>query len=171
MEYKRTWDLEWNERPSEEARNLNPAFCGELIFRAVSDYRKLKPQPFSFALSFLILPIALHKTTRDQLPGRASTAFVGWLADNGPFLAQLPDRVLRLVPVSREALLFSIQHNALRIEDGGLVPGAKPIRLTEKLSQTTDDVAEARGAAALLGRWFANQGTASSILQGLGVSP
>ncbi len=99
MEYKRTWDLDWNERPSEEARNLNPAFCGELIFRAVSDYRKLKPQPFSFALSFLILPIALHKATRDQLPGKASTAFVGWLADNGPFLAQLPDRVLRLVPV------------------------------------------------------------------------
>ena len=75
------------------------------------------------------------------------------------------------MPVSREALLFLVQHNALRIEDGGLVPGAKPIRLTEKLSQTTDDVAEARGAAALLGRWFANQGTASSILQGLGVSP
>jgi hypothetical protein len=171
MEYKRTWDLEWNERPSEEARNLNPAFCGELIFRTVSDYRKLKPQPFSFALSFLILPIALHKATRDQLPGKASTAFAGWLADNGPFLAQLPDRVLRLVPVSREAILFLIQHNALRIEDGGLVPGAKPIRLTEKLSQTTDDVVEARGAAALLGRWFANQGTASSILQGLGVSP
>ena len=95
----------------------------------------------------------------------------GWLADNGPFLAQLPDRVLRLVPVSREALLFLIQHDALRIEDGGLIPGAKPIRLTEKLSQTTDDVVEARGAAALLGRWFANQGTASSILQGLGVSP
>jgi hypothetical protein len=99
MEYRRTWDLDWNERPSEEARNLNPAFCGELIFRAVSDYRKLKPQPFSFALSFLILPIALHKATRDRLPGKASTAFVGWLADNGPFLAQLPDRVLRLVPV------------------------------------------------------------------------
>jgi hypothetical protein len=129
MEHKRTWDLEWNERPSEEARNLNPAFCGELIVRAISDYRKLKPQPFSFALSFLILPIALHKATRDRLPGKASTAFVGWLANNGPFLAQLPDRVLRLVPVSREALLFLIQHNVLRIVDGGLVPGTKPIRL------------------------------------------
>jgi hypothetical protein len=171
VEHKRTWDLEWNERPSEEARNLNPAFCGELMVRAVSDYRKIKPQPFSFALSFLILPIVLHKATRDILPGRASTAFVGWLADNGPFLAQLPDRVTRLVPVSREALLFLVQHNALRIEDGGLVPGAKPLKLSEKLSQTTDDVAEARGAAALLGRWFANQGTATSILQGLGVSP
>jgi hypothetical protein len=89
----------------------------------------------------------------------------------GHLFAQLPDRVLRLVPVTREALLFLVQHNALRIEDGGLVPGLKPIRLSEKLSQTTEDVAEARGAAALLGRWFANQGTPSSILQGLGVSP
>lgn len=170
MEHRRTWDLEWSERPSEEARNLNPAFCGELLVRAIADYRKLKPQPFSFALSFLVLPNALHKSTRDQLPGRASTAFVGWLADHGPSLAQLPDRVLRLVPVTREALLFLVQHNALRIEEGGLVPGEKPIRLS-KLSQTTDDAAEARAAAALLGRWFANQGSASSILQGLGVSP
>ncbi|MET4023885.1 three component ABC system middle component [Bradyrhizobium sp. S3.2.12] len=142
MEYKHKWDLEWNKRPSEEARNLNPAFCGELIFRAMVDYRRIKPRPFSFALSFVILPIALHKPTRDQLPGKASTAFVGWLADHGPSLAQLPDRVLRLAPVTREALSFLIQNNATKIADGGLVPGTKPIRISETLSQTTDDTSE-----------------------------
>jgi hypothetical protein len=36
---------------------------------------------------------------------------------------------------------------------------------------TTDDVDEARSAAGLLGRWFANQGSQPSVLQGLGVSP
>jgi hypothetical protein len=171
MQHKTRWDLQWSERPSEEASNLNPAFCGELIFRTVSEYRRLRQQPFGFALSFVVLPIALHKATRDQLPGNASAAFAGWAADRGPFLAEFPDRVLRLVPVTRETLLFLVQHKIIRFEEGGLVPGAKPISRSARPSRVTDDVADARSAAALLGRWFANQGSASSIMQNLGVSP
>jgi hypothetical protein len=134
-------------------------------------YRKLKGQPFAFALTFVVLPIVLHKPTRDQLPGKASTAFAGWAAEHGPFLAEFPDRVLRLVPVSREALLFLIQHRIMEVEKGGLAPGTKPISLSGKSVQATADVSEARSAAALLGRWFANQSGPSSIMQSLGVSP
>jgi Family of unknown function (DUF6521) len=42
MPNKTKWDLRWSDRPAEEARNLNPAFCGELIFRAVSEYFRTK---------------------------------------------------------------------------------------------------------------------------------
>lgn len=172
MQHKTTWDLQWGERPFEEASNLNPAFCGELIFRAASEYYRLRQQPFGFALSFLILPLVLHKPTRDQLPGRASTAFAGWIADHDPLLAQFPDRVLRLVPVTREAMIFLVQHDVARIGAGGLSPGTNPISVSaERRSRTTDDVAEARSAASMLGRWFANQGAATSIMQGFGVSP
>jgi hypothetical protein len=171
MPSKTSWDLGWSDRPSEEARNLNPAFCGEIIFRTVSEYFRLRQSPFSFALSFVVLPIALHKVTRELLPGNASAAFAGWIAERSPFLAEFPDRVLRLVPVTRESLLFLVQHKVVGLEAGGLVPGAKPIGRSARPSQVTDDVAEARSAAALLGRWFANQGSPSSILQGLGVSP
>jgi Family of unknown function (DUF6521) len=171
MPYRSSWDLQWSERPLEEASNLNPAFCGELIFRTASEYSKLRQQPFGFVLSFVVLPIVLHKRTRDQLPGKASTAFAGWIADHGPLLAQFPDRVLRLVPVTREALLFLVQHSVVRIQDGGLTAGARAIRRTARPAQITDDVTEARSAASLVGRWFANQGAVSSIMQGLGVSP
>lgn len=171
MVSKTSWDMKWSDRPLEEATNLNPAFCGELIFRASAAYRKAAEQPFSIALSYLILPIVLHKATRDQLPGRASTAFAGWVAEHGVGLAEFPDRVLRLVPITREALLFLLQHQVMSLQDGGLQPGARPIRLSSKPAHTTVDVDEARNAAALLGRWFANQGSASAIMQGLGVSP
>jgi hypothetical protein len=171
MASKTTWDMKWSDRPLEEATNLNPAFCGELIFRASAAYRKAKKQPFGIALSFLILPTVLHKPTRDQLPVKASTAFAGWIADHGPILAEFPDRALRLIPITREAILFLAQHRIVSLEDGGLLPGARPISLSSKPGQTTVDVDEARSAAALLGRWFGNQGSASSIMQGLGVSP
>ena len=166
------WDIPWRERPIEEATNLNPAFCGELLFRAVTAYHKLRRGPLSFAVAFLVLPIVLHKPTRDELPGRASAAFLAWTSEHGPLLAQLPDRVIRLTPVTRESLLFTIQHHILRIEDGGLAPGSSPLSLRVSPSAiTTDDSANARSAASLLGRWFANQSLAASILQGLGVSP
>jgi hypothetical protein len=171
MANKTSWDLSWSDRPTEEARNLNPAFCGELISRTVSEYFRLRQQPFAFALSFVVLPIALHKPTREQLPGNASAAFAGWVADRGPALAEFPDRVLRLVPVTREALLFLLQHKVIRLDAGGLSPGARTIGRSARPSQVTDDVAEARSAASLLGRWFASEAAASSIMKGLGVSP
>jgi hypothetical protein len=33
------WSLAWAERPAEEARIFNPAFCGELIGRTVGETR------------------------------------------------------------------------------------------------------------------------------------
>src|SRR5262245_18551710 len=109
MPNRTSWDLRWQDRTDEEERNLRPAFCGELIYGGVSEYVMLRKQPFGFALSFIVLPIVLHKSTREQLPGNASAAFAGWVADRGPFLAEFPDRALRLVPVTREALLFLVQ--------------------------------------------------------------
>jgi hypothetical protein len=168
---RRTWDVRWDERAREEAANLNPAFCGELIARAVSEYKRSRELPFPYALSFLLLPIALHKRTRELLPGNSSTAFVGWAAERKPQLAELPERVLRLMPVTREALLFSIQHQLIATEAGGLIPGKRKVGGRAKVSPSTEDADETRRAAALLGRWFAAQGSTSSIMQGFGVTP
>jgi hypothetical protein len=171
VEAKSKWDLSWTDRPSEEARNFNPAFCGELIFRAAAEARRAQALPFNFALSFLILPLTLHKPTREILPGRASVAFAGWIAERNSLLVDLPHRVNLLRPITREAIIFSIQHNLLAIHDGDLIPGSRPFRLTARPTPGTEDANEARSAAGLIGRWFANQSSASSIMQGMGVSP
>ncbi len=168
---KRSWGLAWGDRPREEATNLNPAFCGELIFRSIAEFRRLRELPFPFALSFVVLPLVLHKRTRDQLPGTASTAFVGWVAEHGPLLAELPQRALHLAPITREAIMFAMQHELLAVEQGGLIPGSKPIASRKRPERTTDDADDARRSAGLIGRWFANQGLSSSIMQGLGVTP
>ena len=165
------WSLAWAERPPEEARIFNPAFCGELIGRTVCEYHRTCQSPLGMATAFLILPLTLHKPTRDALPGRANTAFAGWIAERAALLAELPDRARRLRPISREALLFAVRHQLLAIEKGGLVPGAKPVRVNARPAVTTDEVTTARSAAGLLGRWFAGQGTQASILQGMGVAP
>jgi hypothetical protein len=168
---QRHWDVPWDNRAREEAANLNPAFCGELLGRAVSEYKRLRELPFPYALTFVVLPIALHKRTRDLLPGNASTAFVGWVAEKRSLIAELPERVLRLMPITREGVLFSVQHQLLQFEDGGVVPGKRRINARARVQPSTDDADDARRAAALLGRWFAAQGSTSSIMHGFGVTP
>ena len=165
------WDLAWCERPVEEARNFNPAFCCELIARTVSEYCKKRETALNFAMAFLILPLVVHRPTREALPGRANAALASWVTENNPLIAELPRRIARLRPITREALLFAVSHKVLSIQGGGLFPGKFPIRLNARPVATTDDVNEARAAAALLGRWFASQGTQTSIMQGMGVMP
>jgi Family of unknown function (DUF6521) len=165
------WNLAWAERPAEEARILNPAFCGELVGRTVGEYHRSRQAALSLATAFLVLPLTLHKPTREALPGRANTAFAGWIAEHASLLAELPERARRLRPVTREALLFSLRHQLLALEGGELVPGANRVRLNARFSVNTDEVNATRSAAGLLGRWFAGQGAQGSILQGLGVAP
>ncbi|MGX9181559.1 three component ABC system middle component [Mesorhizobium sp. BHbdii] len=165
------WSLAWRDRPPEEAALLNPAFCGELIARATKDYERIRAAAFPLPLGFVVLPLVLHPPTLAVLPGRANTTFATWSADNEALLAELPERTLRLRPISREALLFLAQHRALTVDAEGLRTGAKPMRLTAKTVATTPDVDDIRRAAGLLGRWFANQGAPVQILQTMGVTP
>lgn len=165
------WNTLWRERPVEEASNFNPAFCGELLCRTVGEYYKACSAPLNVAVAFVVLPLTLHKETRDHLPGRANTAFAGWVADHNTLLAELPLRIERLRPVVRESLLFMIRYSRLSFRDGGLVPGGKPLSLTVKSDLSTADTAEARSAAHMLGRWFAAQRSQPALLQGFGVLP
>jgi hypothetical protein len=84
-------------------------------------------------------------------------------------VSTVPDRVLRLRPVTREGLLFLSQLQAISITSEGVSVGQRPIRLTAKLPVTTDEVDEMRRVAGLLGRWFAHQTDPASVLQTIGV--
>lgn len=163
------WTLSWRERPPEEAAHFNPAFCGELLVRSVREFHRLRNSALPLPLAFLVLPLTLHPATRKALPRRANTTFATWSAMNEAILAGVPDRVLRLRPVTREGLLFLIQLGAATITAGGVAPGERPLRLSAALSITTNDVDEARRSAGLLGRWFAYQPASAAILQSMGV--
>ena len=165
------WRLAWDERPWEEATNLNPAFCSEIIGLTVGEYHRLRTLPLNLTVAFLILPLTLHEKTRRRLPQRANATLVGWIAKNNPVLVELPHRARALRPITREALIFSLTHEILAFSNGGLVPGEKPVHLAARHVTTTDDTERTRRAAGLLGRWFSYQSTQSSILAGMGVTP
>ena len=163
------WTLAWDERPPEEAAHFNPAFCGELLARTIHEYHRLRGASLPLPLAFVVLPLTLHPPTRRALPRKANTAFASWSVEHKAILVDVPDRVLRLRPVTREGLLFLAQVGAAFISADGITRGNKPLRLSTKPSFSTADVNEARRSAGLLGRWFAYQPALAPILQTMGV--
>lgn len=169
MSSRTRYELQWSDRPQEEAAHFNPAFCGELLARTINDFRKTAGGPLPLAYAFLVPPLVLHPAARRALPGRANTAFASWAGDNADTLSTLADRTLRLRPVTREALLFVTQIGAVEIGADGLAIGKRPLRLTSKPSVTTRDTDEMRRAAGMLGRWFGNQANSAAVMQTMGV--
>lgn len=165
------WTLTWSERPTEEAALFNPAYCGELIARSTTEYETIRGTSLPLSLAFLVLPLSLHAPTREILPGRSDATLATWAAERRPQIADLPDRALALRPATREAILFAVQHQALVFATAGLRLGAKPYRLSTKRPEATQDAEASRRAAGLLGRWFANQGSAGMVLQAFGLRP
>lgn len=165
------WSLPWSLRPSEEAALFNPAFCGELIARCVRNYEQIRGDAMALPLAFLVAPLVLHMPTRAALPGRANMTLGSWTAENEAIASGLADRTLQLRPISREALLFLTQHQALAISANGVATGAKPVKMTATPKATTDEVDDMRRAAGMVGRWFANAGAATQVLQTMGVQP
>jgi hypothetical protein len=163
----------WTTRVVEEANLFNPAFCSALLRRTVDEFQKKRQQPLPFALTFLILPIVLHRNTRLALPGSTVTSLVSWVQENREYLVQFALRVERLDGITREALLFGAQHQTLAITaEGALAGGARRQSITEKgTGLFTDEARDCVDRAGFLGRWFAVAGTTATIYAAWGVTP
>jgi hypothetical protein len=162
----------WPDRPREEANLFNPAFTSLLIARAVAHHeRAASSTPMPFALSFLVLPIALHPPTRAALPRTADTNLFGWIAGHAEIKALFPGRTERLVPVTQEAVRFALLYKKLTLHGDCLASGAKPYALSAAPSPATDETKDCLQKAAFLGRWFAAANSPVNILGAWGIRP
>ncbi len=162
--------LPWNERPFEIAYLLNPAFCSLLIREAAYSFADEQQQGLPYALSFLILPIVLHQSTRETLPERANTRMFEWL-DRHPILKSgFAARSKSLGPYSRESVVFGLQKGILAIDSTG------NLRSVGSPSQPPDwptiaEPSRCRDKSRFLGRWFAQTGDTTTIFRLWGVRP
>jgi hypothetical protein len=163
----------WPDRVVEEANLFNPAFCATLLVRTVEEFSKKAGWPLPFALAFLVLPIVLHRRTREALPGSTITSLLPWLQDNRQHLVNFPLRVKRLRAITQEAILFGLQYQTLALgPEGALTTGPKRQAVTERRTPLfTVEVRHCVDRAGFLGRWFAVAGTTVAIFAAWGVAP
>src|SRR2546426_163924 len=106
----------WQDRPEEVANLLNPAFCGHLIYASVQEHQTEKEKPMPYALAFLVLPLALHASTRATI--KATTRhFEVWIDGNQQIKIGLAVRARSLVPFARETLAFLLQTGVLGVRE------------------------------------------------------
>ena len=163
----------WEDRVIEEANLFNPAFCSTALARAVDAYTSKTNKSFPYALAFMVLPIILHKHTRENLPISIVTSMHSWLTEHPEALVNYSKRVQRLSKYTKEALLFSLQHKQLQLEvDGGLKPGKyKPAASLVKKEWMTTEVIHCLEKAQFIGRWFAAAGTINTIMSSWSIKP
>ena len=163
--------LPWQVRPSEVANLLNPAFCTLLLYETISNFRQehITQAGLPYPLSLLVLPIILHKSTRETLPKTTAPAMSDWFQQNPYLIVGFAERVNQSIPFTKEALILGMQKKAFDVaKDGNLIP------LFSSLPEVpvwlnNSEVITCRKCAGLLGRWFARSGSTSTIFRQLGI--
>jgi hypothetical protein len=91
------------------------------------------------------------------------------LEANTAIQADTIQRIRRLAPYTREAVLFALQHDILAVELTGDVVSARS-RMRDPFEEASD-AAAARDAARFLGSWFGKLGDPSFIFTLWGIRP
>ena len=160
----------WHLRPQEIANLLNPAFCGQVLHAAVKAHVATNDRSLPYPLAFLVLPLVLHRATRDAITGQ-TRQFQNWIGDHEEVKIGFAERARQTAPYARESILFVLQTKAVTIApDGGLLPGVPLKRLRRSVAQGDDDES-CVAKAAVLGRWFATAGSPATVFATIGIQP
>jgi hypothetical protein len=162
----------WTSRPSEERSLLNPSFCSCLLWQAAVGHKSISQDPLPFELSFLVLPIVLHRATRDALPAAVRTSLAVWINDNPLARSRVADRSRMLVKFTKEAMMFGGLHGLLQFQAGMITanPGWKKL-IAADMKDSTDEVRSCMKRAEFVGKWLASSGSSSTAMAIFGVRP
>ncbi|MBO0982095.1 three component ABC system middle component [Microbacterium sp. SD291] len=155
---------------SETSALFNPAFCALLLNKACAAYEAKAEAAMPVTFAFLILPSALHKPTRDALPGTTGSLMWSWLRNNPVILMDFADRVRTFRAFTGAAIGYGLQHTVLIGSPGSISAGNLGRR--PRTLFPTSDWTDCVKAAEFLGRWIgASDADESTTLAHWGVKP
>lgn len=160
----------WQKRPPEIAHLLNPAFCSIVLKESVYGYQRESGNNMPFVLAFLVLPLILHRPTRDVLPRSVATKFHSWIHSNQSILVGFHDRTRSLVNFTKEAIYWSMHSGILIVDDNGGLFTPKVKTKTFNFPESSDAESCIKNAY-FLGRWLTRSGEPSTIYAILGIKP
>lgn len=155
----------WVERPQEEAYLLNPSFCCLGITAATTSYHKVTQGGLPLPLIYIVLPITLHRPTRELLPRSQRTSFPKWIQDNAAVRVLFYERLMSLKTFTNEAILFGCDRRWLSIgTDASISTNQSEAAIRKMLQSLDDEPKECVLKALFIGKWFAAAGPASTVM-------
>ena len=159
----------WENRATEIAYLLNPAFCGRILYHAIKSYQEESKRPMSFPLVYLILPLVLHRKTRERI--KSVTQMQIWIQRNPEMLIGFADRAKNLVSITNEAVEFLMQSEIITLTNNAELELAQLVKSINSSKYTNDEIKDCINKSSSVAKWFAKSGTVETIYVSWGVKP
>ena len=159
----------WNQRPFEVRNLFNPAFCGLVLFRALHGYEEQDARGMSFSLSLLVLPLCLHKDSREVIAGSPRSYLLKTMEKNQQIMIGFADRVSQMLPYAFEGFGLLMERGCLVIADGGRIQTV-PGKVRKTVSGTAETIS-CQKVARIVGREFARIGDRATVYTTFGIRP
>lgn len=159
----------WNQRPFEIRNLFNPAFCGLVLFRALHGYEEVDARGMPFSLSLLVLPLCLHKDSREVIAGGSRSYLLRTTEKNQQVMVGFPNRVTQMLPYTFEGFGLLMERGCIAIADDGRIHTMpKKVR---KAVDGTDETVACQNVARIVGREFARIADRVTIYTTFGIRP
>jgi len=159
----------WESRATEIAYLLNPAFCGRIIYHAIKTYEQETKRPMPFPLVYLILPLVLHRKTRERI--KSATQMQIWIQRNPDILIGFADRTKNMVQITNEAVEFLMQSGIVTLTNNAELELAQLFKSLSASKYTNEEIKECISKSSNVAKWLAKAGTVETIYISWGVRP
>lgn len=159
----------WDQRPFEIRNLFNPAFCGLILCRAMRSYEKTDPLGMPFSLSLLVLPLCLHKDSREVMAANSRNNLLKITEKNPLVLVGFADRVTAMLPYTFEGFGLLMERGCISVADNGrlqMIPNK--VRESDK---GTDEIVSCQRVARFVGKEFAHIVDRVTIYTTFGIRP
>lgn len=159
----------WNKRPFEIRNLFNPAFCGLVIFRALNGYEEEDARGMPFSLSLLVLPLCLHKDSREVLANNIRSYLLNTTEKNQQVMVGFADRATQMLPYAFEGFGLLMERGCIVVADSGRIRTV-PNKVRKSLKGTQETIS-CQKVARIVGREFARIADRATVYATFGVRP
>lgn len=159
----------WEQRPFEIRNLFNPAFCGLVLFRAMQGYEEEDPRGIPFSLSLLVLPLCLHKDSREVIAASSRSNLLRITENNQQLQIDFADRVTAMLPYTFEGFGLLMERGCISVTDDGRLQ-----TIQGKVRQAvtgTDETISCQRVARFVGKEFARIVDRVTIYTTFGIRP
>lgn len=161
----------WDQRPFEIRNLFNPAFCGLVLFRALQGYEEEDARGMPYSVSLLVLPLCLHKHSREALAAGSRGHLLTVAEKNPQVHLDLGERATAMLPYAFEGFGLLMERGCIAIADDGRIQTVpKTARKTIDMNGTAETISCQR-VARFVGKEFARIADRVTIYTTFGIRP
>ncbi len=139
------------------------------MFRALAGYEEEDDRGMPFSLSLLVLPLSLHKDSREVIASSPRSYLLKTAEKNQQIMVGFADRVTQMLPYAFEGLGLLMERGCIVVADDGRIQTVlKKVRKT--VCGTAETVA-CQKVARVVGKEFARIADRATVYTTFGIRP